>query len=136
MWLQSYLIGLPESITRCKKFPCPVCREECPAPNPQRPPADWAALLRTDFYLKNLILHIQTKATKKSQESAFVGASYDACEIHVDKVSLCLLSPADCSILRRSVIKLALSLSIFCCYQISGSVCQVPSSPSILFCMP
>ena len=38
-----------------------MCREFIKAPDPSRPPAEWAALIKTDFHLKNLIKFVESR---------------------------------------------------------------------------
>ncbi|CAL1537461.1 unnamed protein product [Lymnaea stagnalis] len=38
-----------------KGFKCPVCRQFIMSPNPKAPPSEWASLLKTDFFLKELM---------------------------------------------------------------------------------
>ncbi|KAK7109752.1 tripartite motif-containing protein 2-like [Littorina saxatilis] len=81
--LHGYLVGLSES-ARKNGFPCPVCREINPSPNPKRPAADWASLIRTDFHLKNLIKALKVKAYSKGQGGRSKEALHP-CDLHAEK---------------------------------------------------
>ena len=85
MTRQGYLVGLPESARR-KGFPCPVCREVNPSPDPRRPAADWASLMRTDFHLKNLIKALKAGSRKDGGRVKAAPHPTHPCQVHGDKV--------------------------------------------------
>ena len=78
-------MGLPESALR-KGFPCPVCREVNLSPDPRRPAADWASLMRTDFHLKNLIKALKAGSRKDGGRVKAAPHPTHPCQVHGDKV--------------------------------------------------
>ena len=61
---------------------CPTCREIIKPSNLQTPPAKWAALLKTDFHIKELInFHLKTK----SSVSDGISKPIHACANHRNK---------------------------------------------------
>ncbi|XP_076461316.1 uncharacterized protein LOC143293875 [Babylonia areolata] len=107
--LEGYLVGLSESTTRKKSFPCPVCRESNPAPDPQRPAADWASLLRTDFHLKNLIKALTAQGTARGGKGK---GSSSPCDLHDKEQDLFCV---DCS---RSICHLCAGITHRGCAQV------------------
>ena len=64
------------AITRQRGFNCPVCREFIRAPDPSRPPAEWAALFKTDFHMKNLIKYVEARSGRQLNRPA------NPCSLH------------------------------------------------------
>ncbi|XP_012946844.2 uncharacterized protein LOC101859079 [Aplysia californica] len=52
--------------------------------NPKRPPSDWASLLKTDFYIKNLIRYVESQNAKLPQRISSSRPEHP-CQVHKDK---------------------------------------------------
>ncbi|GFS01312.1 tripartite motif-containing protein 3 [Elysia marginata] len=77
------------AIARQRGFNCPVCREFIRAPDPSRPPTEWAALFKTDFHLKNLIKFVESRPGRRLDRPA------NPCSLHGH--AECDLYCADCN---------------------------------------
>ncbi|RUS83272.1 hypothetical protein EGW08_008952 [Elysia chlorotica] len=76
------------AIARHRGFQCPVCREFIKAPDLNSTPAEWAALFRTDFHLKNLIKFVESRPGRRLDRPA------NPCSLHGH--AECDLYCADC----------------------------------------
>ena len=63
-----------------------MCREVNPSPDPRRPAADWASLMRTDFHLKNLIKALKAGSRKDGGRVKAAPHPTHPCQVHGDKV--------------------------------------------------
>ncbi|KAK6190290.1 hypothetical protein SNE40_002195 [Patella caerulea] len=65
--LSDYIFNLDQSLVRKEGFSCPYCREEIRLPCPKRPSAEWVSQFKTNFHMKDIIVHLSKQKIPKQK---------------------------------------------------------------------